>query len=50
MIIYLTALSYIISNKLINDDMSERNIIDNIREAFTDEDILIAIEEDINEI
>ena len=30
--------------------MSERNIIDNIREAFTDEGILIAIEEDINEV
>jgi len=44
------SITYIISNKLINDDMSESNIIVNIREAFLDDGILIAIEEDINEV
>ena len=44
------SITYLISNKLTNDDIPEGNIIDNVREAFLDNGILIAIEEDINEV
>ena len=44
------SITYLISNKLINDDIPEGNIIDNVKETFLDDGILIAIEEDINEV
>ena len=44
------SITYLMSNKLINDDMPEGNIIDYVREAFLDNGILTAIEEDINEV
>ena len=44
------SITYLISNKLINDDIHEANIIDNVKETFLDDGILIAIEEDINEV
>ena len=44
------SITYIISKKLFTDDLPQSNIIDNIKEAFLDGGILIAIEEDINEV
>ena len=44
------SITYLISNKLINDDIAEGNIIDNVKKTFLDDGILIAIEEDINEV
>ena len=35
------SITYLMSNKLINDDMPEGNIIDYVREAFLDNGILI---------
>ena len=44
------SLTSIVSNKLISHDISENIIIDNVNKAFLDNDIMEAIEEDINEV